>query len=81
MTEHNELLVQSIPCATLVNQSKHQSDNLFERKCLVLIICDQVITLCLQLDGSDEIKDVWLNHQLIENSKIVEACLALVDSP
>ena len=26
VTEDNELLVQSIPCATLENQSKHQSD-------------------------------------------------------
>ena len=32
---HNELLVQSIPCATLVNQSKHYPDHVFERKCLV----------------------------------------------
>ena len=42
-----------------------------------LIICDQVITLCLQLDDSD----VWLNHKSIENSDIVEASLALVNSP
>ena len=52
-------------CA-LVNQSKHQSDHFFEIKYLVLIICDQVITLCLQLHGSDEIKDIWLNHKFIE---------------
>ena len=45
------------------------------------IICDQVITLCLQLDCSDEILDVGLNHKFIENSKIVEASLALVESP
>ena len=32
--EH-ELLVQSIPCARLVNQSKHQSDHVFERNFLV----------------------------------------------
>ena len=32
---HNELLVQSILCATLVNESKHQSDHVLERKCLV----------------------------------------------
>ena len=55
VTEHNELLVQAIPCVTLVNQSKHQSDHVFERKCVWFIICDQVITLFLQLDGSDEI--------------------------
>ena len=40
-----------------------------------------MITICLQLDGSDEIKDVGLNHKCIENSEIVEASLALVDSP
>ena len=45
------------------------------------IICDQVITLCLQLDGSDEILDHWLNHKFIKKSEIVEASLTLVDSP
>ena len=32
---HNELRVQSIPYATLVNQLKYQSDQVFERKFLV----------------------------------------------
>ena len=32
-----------------------------------VIICDQVTTLCLQLDGSDEIQNVGLNHKFIEN--------------
>ena len=40
-----------------------------------------MITICLQLDGSDEIKDVGLNHKCIENSEIVEASLAFVNSP
>ena len=51
------------------------------RENIWFIICDQVITLCLQLDGSDEIQDVGLNHKFIENSEIVEVSLALVDSP
>ena len=40
-----------------------------------------MITLCLQLDGSDEIQDVGLNHKFIEHSVSVEASLVLVDSP
>ena len=39
------------------------------------IICDQVVSFCLQLDGSDEIQVVWLSHKFIENSDIVEASL------
>ena len=52
-TVHNELLVQVIPCATLVTQSKHQSDHVFERKCLFYKFFDLVIILCLQLNSSD----------------------------
>ena len=37
VTEHNELLVQLIPCASWVNQSKHQSDHVFERKCNCIV--------------------------------------------
>ena len=39
-----------------------------------------MITLCLQLDGSDEIEDVGLNHKFIENTDIAEASLSLVDA-
>ena len=51
---NNKLLVQSILLVTWVNQSKHQSDHVFGEKCW-FIICDQIISLCLQLDGSDKI--------------------------
>ena len=47
------------------------------RENVCITICDQVITLCIQMDGSD----VWLNHKFIEKSDIVEASLALVGSP
>ena len=45
------------------------------------VICDKVIALCLQLDGSDIILNIELNHEFIENSDIVGASLPLVDSP
>ena len=37
-----------------------------------------MITLCIQLEGPDEIEGVGLNHKYIENSEIVDASL---DSP
>ena len=44
------------------------------------IIFDQVVHLCLKLDGSYKMQDVRLKHKSIENSEIVKASLALVDS-
>ena len=50
------------PVCNISIQLKHLSDLLFR-----FINCDQVKTLCLQLDGSGEIQDIVLNHKFTEN--------------